>query len=146
MDERRVEPSATAPETEVASDVASSREVKSSPVASARLPLALVEMRSSSSRVASASSMVWRAAATVSWASDMLAERSSTVPLTPLTRPTTLVVALSVSPFAETATSWSLPTTTLVTVETKVSLICVSTVEAPVSVTFGAMGFTFSFT
>ena len=146
MDERRVEPSATAPETEVASEVASSREVKRTPVASARLPLALEEMRSSSSRVASASAMVSRAAETVPWASVMLDERSSTVPLTPRTRLTMLVAALSVSPFAETATSWSLPTTTLVTVETKVSFICVSTVEAPVSVTLGAMGLTFSFT
>jgi hypothetical protein len=57
-----------------------------------------------------------------------------------------LVVALSASPFAETMRSWSLPTTTFETVETNVSLICVSTVEAPVSVTLGAMGLTFSFT
>ena len=76
----------------------------------------------------------------------MLVERSSTVPFTPRTRPTMLVVALSASPFEETMRSWSLPTTTFETVETNVSLIWVSTVEAPVSVTLGAMGLTFSFT
>ena len=116
------------------------------PVASARDPLALSTSASSSASVVCASAMLARADSMVAFVSSMVPERSSSEPSTSWMRVTTLSVVVFASPRTPLEAPLSLSTTTPVTVFTKVSLIWVSIVEAPVSVTLGAMGLTFSLT
>ena len=148
------------PETSVASDDASARVVErlraspalplralaSSSVASARVVLAPSAAPARESRVPAAEDAVVRAEEMVSRAPAIFSSRSERLPDASRRR----LPAPSAASFAL-ALTWSpapciFSITTLLAVATKVSSILDSIVLAPVSVTLGAMGLSFSFT
>ena len=146
MPEREPAPLPRAPESWAARLVALARVSERVPSASVRLPETRVALPERSCRVERAWATVTRASARVPWAPSRPSARPARVPETSRRSVTTVSRVSSALVAAPPMASWSFSVTVLPATSRNWSVISLSRVVEPVSVTLGATALAFSLT